>query len=109
MADAPPTCTSLGSRVGIGGLQAGCLSAAIFSAHAGLAVHLISADGDEAPDAAIHACGLQQHVCAVCVVDGEGQAVAKGVVHVGLQVKIEFSTAHKQNESKYCSIKSAQC
>ena len=51
---------------------------------AALAVHLVCGDINEAPDAPVHAAGLQQHMRAVRVVHGEGQAVAKAVVHMSL-------------------------
>lgn len=51
-----------------------------------LTAHLVCADVDEAFDAAVNPCGLQQHVRAVRVIQRESQAVAEGVVDVGLQV-----------------------
>lgn len=57
----------------------------LVKAKAALAIHLICGHIDEAPYASIHAAGLQQHMCAICVVDCESQAVAKAIVHVGLQ------------------------
>ena len=39
--------------------------------------HLVCGDSNKAADATIHAAGFQKHVCAIGVVHGEGQAVAK--------------------------------
>lgn len=83
------TCACLGSRVGVGRFQSGGLRAARVTSNAGLSVHLICGHCDEAPDAAVHACCLQQDVCAVSVVHGEGQGVAEGIVHVCLQHRAE--------------------
>lgn len=57
----------------------------LVKAEAAFAIHLICRHIDEAPYASIHAAGLQQHVCAICVVDCESQAVAKAIVHMSLQ------------------------
>ena len=68
-----------------------------------LTAHLVCADVDEAFDAAVNPCGLQQHVSAVRVIQRESQAVAEGVVDVGLQVSQKVSSevaAHAGNASR---------
>ena len=52
---------------------------------AGLAINLIRADIDEPADSPGLAAGLQEHVRPVGVVHGEGQAVTKRVINMGLQ------------------------
>ena len=52
---------------------------------AGLRTRLVCGHSDEAAKAAVHPAGLQEHMRAIGVVHGEGQAVAEGVVHVGLR------------------------
>ena len=78
------TCASLGSGVGIGRFKAGGFSAAIGPAHAGLTIYLISTDCNEATNATVDTSCLQQDMGPIGVVDGESQAVAKGVVDMGL-------------------------
>ena len=51
---------------------------------AGLNARLICGHCDEAANAAVHPAGLQEHMRAIGVVHGEGQAVAEGIVHMRL-------------------------
>ncbi len=53
-------------------------------AEAGVNACLICGHCNEAADAAVHPAGLQEHMRAIGVVHGEGQAVAEGIVHMRL-------------------------
>ena len=54
-----------------------------------VAVDLIRGYINESAYAAVHPAGLQQHMRAVGVVDGKGQAVAEAVVHMRLHVSTQ--------------------
>mmetsp|Transcript_3747 Transcript_3747/g.23572 ORF Transcript_3747/g.23572 Transcript_3747/m.23572 type:complete len:209 (-) Transcript_3747:11-637(-) len=74
----------LGSAVGIGWLKLRGLVQLCFGVEGLFSVHFVRADVDEPSDLPVLPASFQKRVSGVHVVDGEGETVSEGVVHVRL-------------------------